>query len=328
MPLIAEYRDYVRGGTQKDWYSAEDVVAVRCPLCGDETRNSIYVEHGAVVVSQCRSCSLIYTSHRIKEPEKVYWGDADLYYAEARLIYEGKAAHHRDPNYLEEMRLIERYQKAGRILDAGCNLGGLLRIASKRGWEAVGVEPSPSLSSINAKLGLEIHNCYLHELPVGLEHSFDVVALSDVFEHICEPRDFLKTAARFLKDDGILYIKVPNARWNLFKQRVLALMGRRPSQGVWDSYEHVVHYTDDTLIKMLEQGGFEPIRITTARPVQTPVWHEYVGHYYQYPSPWILDWKRHLGRALCHRLALCERVVRAGSLGYLAPSIVVVARKS
>jgi hypothetical protein len=39
-------------------------------------------------------------------------GDAGLYYTEARLIYEGKAAHHRDPNYLEEMRLIERYQKA------------------------------------------------------------------------------------------------------------------------------------------------------------------------------------------------------------------------
>lgn len=326
MPLITEARDYVRGGTQKDVYSPDEVVVVPCPLCGGESRSPIYDEHGAVVVTRCDSCSLIYTSHRIHEPEKIYWGDADLYHAEARLIFEGKAPHHRDPNYLEEIRLIERHRGRGRLLDVGCNLGGLLRIASRRGWEAVGVEPSPSLCSINARLGLEIHNSFLHELPTDLEGSFDVVALSDVFEHICEPRQFLRTAARFLKKDGILYIKVPNARWSIFKQRILALLGRRPSQGVWDSCEHVVHYTDDTLTKMLEQSGFRPLQITTGRPVQTPVWHEYVGHYYQYPSPWFLDWKRHLGRSLCHRLALCERLGRLGSVGYLAPNIVAVAQ--
>jgi 2-polyprenyl-3-methyl-5-hydroxy-6-metoxy-1,4-benzoquinol methylase len=326
MPMVDEPPVYLRGGTQKDFYSPEEVVDVPCPLCGGGDREPIYTEYGVLVISRCNSCSLIYTSPRIKEPEKIYWGDADLYYAEARLIYEGKAAHHREPNYLEEIRLIERHRRKGRFLDVGCNLGGLLRLVSKRGWEVVGLEPSLSLASIAAKLGLEIHNCFLHELPLRLEGSFDVVALSDVFEHICEPREFLRTAARFLKEDGILYIKVPNARWNVFKQRILAILGRRPSNDVWDSCEHVVHYTDDTLAKMLELSGFSPVYITTAKPVQTPVWHKYVGHYYQYPSPWILDWRRHLGRALCYRLALLERLGRYGSVGYLAPSIVAVAR--
>lgn len=104
--LIQESHEYERGGTQKEWYSPEEVVAVPCPLCGSESRKQIYSEHGAIGISKCLSCSLIYTCPRIKAPEQVYWGDAEKYYAEARLIFEGKATHHRDPNYLEELQFL------------------------------------------------------------------------------------------------------------------------------------------------------------------------------------------------------------------------------
>jgi hypothetical protein len=154
-----------------------------------------------------------------------------------------------------------------------------------------------------------------------------VIALSDVFEHICEPKAFLKDVARFMADDAILFVKVPNARWNLLKQRVLQLMGRNPQQGVWDSYEHVVHYTDNTLRQMLEESAFRVLKVTIGRPVQIPVWHEYVGHYYQYPSPRILDWKRHLGRAAFYWLSWPERALRLGSIGAFAPNIVAIAAK-
>lgn len=220
--LIQESHDYERGGTQKDEYSPEEVVTVPCPLCGSDSRKQIYTEHGAIGICQCLSCSAIYTCPRIKSPEQVYWGDPEKYCAEARLIFEGKAAHHRDPNYLEELRLIEHYKPSGRFLDVGCNMGMLLRLARQRGWTAIGVEPSPSSARLaTERLGLTVYNCFLHELPESEHGSFDVVALSDVFEHICEPLPFLQVAARLLSDDGILYIKVPNGRWNLFKQRVL-----------------------------------------------------------------------------------------------------------
>jgi SAM-dependent methyltransferase len=328
MPLIFETQDYERGGTQKDVYSAEEVVTVPCPLCDGRDATPLYTEHGAIVVSQCSSCSLIYTSTRIKSPEQIYWGNEDSYFEESRLIFAGKATHHRDPNYLEEIKLIERFKRGGRFLDVGCNLGMLLRLAMKRGWEAVGVEPSPSLSRLAARHGYKVHNCFLHELPKEDERSFDVIALSDVLEHICEPIPFLKTAAGYLKDDGVIYIKVPNARWNVFKQRALGLMRRKPAQGVWDSYEHVVHYTDVTLRKMLERGGLQPLLITMGKPVQTPVWHEHVGHYYQYPTPWALDMRRQLGRSVFHRLAQVERLLRRGSIGAFAPNVVAVARKA
>src|SRR4051812_41594151 len=74
MSLIKVSQDYERGGTQKDHYTAEDVVLVACPFCGSNDRSHVYTEHGALVVAQCRSCSLLYTSPRVKAPEQVYWG--------------------------------------------------------------------------------------------------------------------------------------------------------------------------------------------------------------------------------------------------------------
>src|SRR5205823_6493736 len=128
-------------------------------------------------------------------------------------------------------------------------------------------------------------NCFLHELPEQETRAFDVVALSDVFEHISQPGEMLRAAARALKPDGVLYVKVPNAKWSLFKQRMLAAAGRRPAHGLWDAYEHVVHYTDRTLRAMLSRHGFRVLTMSDALPVQTPNWHEHVGHYYQYPTP-------------------------------------------
>ena len=328
MPLIEESQAYVRGGTQKDHYSPEEVVTVPCPFCRSERRKKIYTEHGSIGISRCLSCSLLYACPRIKAPEKIYWGDPDLYYAEARLIFEEKAAHHRDPNYIEELELIKRYKPSGRFLDVGCNMGMLLRHVRKEGWSAVGVEPSPSISKLAVQhFGLTVYNCFLHELPECEQRAFDVIALSDVFEHIGEPLPFLKDVHRLLADDGILYVKVPNGRWNLYKQRTLELMGKRPAQGIWDSYEHVVHYTDKTLVRMLERAGFSIVRITIGKPIQTPVWHQYVGQYYQYPSPWTMDWKRRWGRSIFYWLSWPEQFFRFGSIGYFAPNIVALAKK-
>jgi hypothetical protein len=68
--------------------------------------------------------------------------------------------------------------------------------------------------------------------------------------------------------------------------------------------------------------------LSAARPVQIPVWHEYVGHYFLNPSPVLLDWKRHIGRAAFHHLGRVERVLRAGSVGYLSSSLAAVARRA
>jgi SAM-dependent methyltransferase len=317
--------DYEGGGTQRAVYGPDEVVEVACPMCGGAGGRRLATEHGAVGITRCTGCGLIFTSPRIAEPEKVYWGDHDTYVEEARLIFSGAAPHHRDPNYDEELDLIEAHRpQRGRLLDVGCNMGMLLRRARDRGWDAVGVEPSPALHRIaTERLGLRVFNCFLDDLPDSELGAYDVVALSDVFEHVTEPHAMLRRVRGLLAPGGILYVKVPNARWTLLKQRLGRGGGR--ARTIWDSYEHVVHYTQETLEAMLGSEGFRPLEVTFAAPVQVPVWHLHVGHYYQYPSPWTLDPKRHLGRAAFHRLARVERRLRGGRIGAFAQNLVVVA---
>jgi 2-polyprenyl-3-methyl-5-hydroxy-6-metoxy-1,4-benzoquinol methylase len=325
---LAKSIEYDRGGTQKDEYSQDELIAVQCPFCGSAEGRTLAVEHRAIGVKRCRRCSLIYTSPRLREPETVYWGNHDRYIAEARLIFTEQASHHRDPNYLEELELIEAHLPAkGRFLDVGCNMGMLLRLARSRGWETVGVEPSPALHRIaTEQQGLTVHNCFLGQLPEQERGSFDVVALSDVFEHITAPREFLAVVADLLRPDGLLYVKVPNARWSILKQWLAKLGRRELARGAWDSYEHVVHYTEPTLRAMLQAEAFQPLLVTFSRPVQVPVWHEYVGQYFQYPSPWLLDWRRHFGRLGFYAAARVERRLRDGKIGYFAPNLVALAR--
>jgi len=320
--------DYERGGRQKDIYEKSEVMDVSCPLCNKNEYLDIYKERGSLGIVRCKDCNLIYANPRLKDPEGVYWGDAEKYFKEARLIFEGKASHHRDKNYLDDLKLIRRYKPAGNFLDVGTNMGFFLRNAKRwNGWNLYGVEPSPSLSEMaRTYFGLNVKTSLLED--AGFENEFfDVVTMTDVFEHITEPGRILTEVRRILKPEGILFIKVPNGLFNLFKLRIARLSGRLENYDIFDSYEHVVHYSGETIKQMLEKHNFRAVRIKIGKPIQLPVWHNYVGHYYQYPSPWRLDYKRQAARSLLYFLSMIEFYLAGKNIGYLAPNIIIVAKK-
>ncbi|PIQ89646.1 MAG: hypothetical protein COV72_02190 [Candidatus Omnitrophica bacterium CG11_big_fil_rev_8_21_14_0_20_42_13] len=319
--------DYTRGGTQKNAYSEADVIRTNCPCCQGKDYKQIYKERAVLGIVECSSCGLVYVNPRLENPEAAYWGDGKKYFEEARLIFEGKAAHHRDGNYLEDLKIIAKYKPKGNFLDVGTNMGFFLRNARGRGWSLYGVEPSQSLAELARKyFGLNVKTAFLENAGFS-GNFFDVVTLIDVFEHLPQPAGVLKEVYRVLKDDGLLYIKVPNGLFNLFKFYAAKFSSRLKNYDIFDSYEHVVHYSQKTLKFMLAKYGFRIVNVFIAKPVQVPVWHKYVGHYYQYPSPWALDFKRRSARNAFYFLSLIERKLRLNNVGYLAPNIVAIASK-
>ena len=131
-----------------------------------------------------------------------------------------------------------------------------MRQTRGRGWTVTGVEPSASLSELaRTHFGLDVRTCFLEDAQFPDGH-FDVVTMTEMFEHISEPRPMLREIRRILKADGILFIKVPNEPFNVFKLRVLTALGRLSMLDIFDSYEHVVHYSSRTLRQMLEREGF------------------------------------------------------------------------
>lgn len=318
--------NYVRGGKQKSSYSLSETTDWICPLCHSSKEEKIKHERGALGIVRCRECDLIRINPRLKNPEEIYQGDTDIYAEEFRLVRTGQAPHHRDSNYLRDLSLIEKYQPTGNFLDIGTNTGSFLRLARNRGWKLTGIEPSQQLGRLAREWwGLDIVEGFIETAPLPANH-FDVVTMTDVFEHIVNPKEVLTAVKRVLKPAGLLFIKVPNANFNILKFTVRRAL-RKQNTDDFDAYEHVLHYTDKTLKKMLAANGFEAFKMTVEPPVQIPVWHKLVGHYFQHKSPFLLDWKTYSARQTLYSLSLVERTF-LGKIGWLAPNIGCFARVS
>ena len=287
--------DYIHGGVQKDVYMVGEKEDCVCLICGSNSYDEIDTDRGLGIV-KCRSCGLIFTNPRPRNAELNYFGDAEIFYNEAALIFKGKKSHHRDKNYRYEVNQIKKIKQKGRLLDVGTNMGFFLRIAREAGYETEGVEPSPALSKIACEQwGLKIHTCFLQNAPLTGK-SYDVITMIDVFENVTQPQEMLRKCAELLKDDGIVLIKVPNGDYNYFKMKLSKISGKKSSYDIWDCCEHVAHYNYTTFNKLIQQSGFKLVKWIIPPPIHPPVWAQLVGHYYQYPSPKILDWRRRLLR--------------------------------
>ena len=305
--------DYIHGGSQKDFYGENEREFCNCPFCDADNYVKLDEDKGLAVV-RCNECKLIYTNPRAKDAQENYFGDADVFYEEARLIFKGKKPHHRDRNYEYEIKRIKRFKRSGSLLDIGTNMGFFLRKAREAGFTTQGVEPSPALSEIaRREFKLNVQTAFLENASLEKNH-FDVITLIDVFEHVTNPADLLKISHELLKEDGIIVIKVPNGDYNHFKMKLGKWTGKGKNMDIWDCCEHVVHYTPRTFKKMVGKYGFKVRTKFIPLPIHSPIWANLVGHYYQYPSPVILDWKRILLRNLFYWVGRIELKLRGKSV--------------
>jgi 2-polyprenyl-3-methyl-5-hydroxy-6-metoxy-1,4-benzoquinol methylase len=106
-----------------------------------------------------------------------------------------------------KLDLINSQQpKKGRILDIGAGTGDFLAVAKDNGWETVGVEPSEKARAIALKKAVS----FVEETS-GLEnHSFDVITMWHVLEHVPNLDNQIKELKRLLKPSGTLIVAVPN----------------------------------------------------------------------------------------------------------------------
>ncbi|MGD9494015.1 MAG: class I SAM-dependent methyltransferase [Bacteroidales bacterium] len=300
------FNDYVHGGTQKDYYQDSEKELCNCPLCESKSYKTIDSDRGLAIV-KCTDCDLIFTNPRPINSEHNYFGEENLFYNEARLIFNGKKKHHRDKNYEHELKIIRKYKSNGKLLDVGSNMGFFLRKAREAGFEAEGVEPSASLAKIaQREWGLTIHNSFLEQADLK-PNNYDVITLIDVFEHVTNPGDLLDSCKNIISKQGILVIKVPNGNYNYFKMKLSRLFGKKNSMDIWDCYEHVVHYTPETFKKIALKHGWSIKKMVIPLPINPPVWANLVGHYYQYPSPFIMDWKKVLMRKFFYWMGRIEK---------------------
>ena len=98
----------------------------------------------------------------------------------------------------------------GRVLDLGCAFGVTTRMLKRRGYQATGVDASPTY--IERARRSDPAGTYLvcdaTRIPLP-DRSFDGVLFLDVMEHLPDERGALREVARLLKPGGTLALSVP-----------------------------------------------------------------------------------------------------------------------
>lgn len=106
-----------------------------------------------------------------------------------------------------KVKLINSYHyNKGTLLDVGCGTGDFLVEAKKQGWNTIGFEPSSSAK----KLAIAKNVLTVENLDSLVPHSFDVITLWHVLEHVPNLEEYIKNLKKLLKPSGTLIVAVPN----------------------------------------------------------------------------------------------------------------------
>lgn len=143
-----------------------------------------------------------------------------------------------------------------RLLDVGSGAGGFLLTQQHVGWNVSGLEASKRMVEQSRSLGLDVHQGF-SILDQWQDPTFDVVVLNQVFEHVTNPKRLLQEIQQVLKQDGILYMNMPNPR----------SLPARLFRSFWfnlDTPRHNLLFSPATLKKLLEQEDFKVLDLFTA----------------------------------------------------------------
>lgn len=138
----------------------------------------------------------------------------------------------RFPHWREILRLIRRFKLGGKLLDIGCAYGFLVDAALGH-FEACGVDVSRfAVRKSKRCCRGSIFRASAISLPFK-DESFDVVTILDTLEHIPQLDQCLRDVTRVLKDEGVLFLQLPNPLiWT-------HLCGRLCSNGGFEDETHI-----------------------------------------------------------------------------------------
>lgn len=139
------------------------------------------------------------------------------------------------------------------LLDVGCGTGDFLQIAKQNNWHIFGIEPDDQARKIaNKKTDNSVFET--EQLLKFEAHSFDVITLWHVLEHLPNLEEHTSIFKKLLKPNGTLIIAVPNYKSydaKYYKQHWAA----------YDVPRHLWHFDKTSISKLISKVSMEVIKI-------------------------------------------------------------------
>jgi 2-polyprenyl-3-methyl-5-hydroxy-6-metoxy-1,4-benzoquinol methylase len=229
-----------------------------CPICNSEEDKAklckvSFTYQSEFDLSECPNCQVIYCDPTPTTEQFIRFYSSEGYDFN-RWKQESKAD--------EYIKTLNKKQKSGRFLDIGCATGYMInKIKQDSNWQVYGVELSEHpVKFARDVLGLDnvVHGDLFS---VNYDDNFfDYVNISDVLEHVPNPREFLQECRRILKPDGYIHLDVPNG-YN--DSRGLINFNNQFHKAGCHASGHVYFFQKETLHYLFDQLDFDIVRAQT-----------------------------------------------------------------
>nr|WP_294935120.1 class I SAM-dependent methyltransferase [uncultured Flavobacterium sp.] len=147
----------------------------------------------------------------------------------------------------DKVKLITSLQPdKGMLLDIGAGTGDFLQEAHNQNWNTTGIEPSAKAKTIAVQKGVS----FAESLEALEDHSFDVITMWHVLEHVPNLEKQIQELKRLLKPTGTIVIAVPN-----FKSYDAQHYGH-----FWAAYDvprHLWHFSKLSISKLFEKESMK-----------------------------------------------------------------------
>jgi len=158
-------------------------------------------------------------------------------------------------------KMIEKNtgMKAGTLLDAGTGIGSFVNEMKQHGWQATGLEPDADARKVaKEQYGLELADTeQFYQLPAG---HFDAITLWHVLEHVHYLQNYIQQLKNLLKDNGKLFIAVPN----------YTSTDAKLYNEYWAAYDvprHLYHFSPRSMQILMERNGLRILQLK-------PMWYD------------------------------------------------------
>lgn len=144
----------------------------------------------------------------------------------------------------------------GTLLEVGCGSGRFLNRMRNAGWNVEGIDFDPGAAAhVKRKYGIHVSVGRLTDMQFP-QAAYDVVAMSQVIEHVHDPLALLKECHRVLRPGGRLLITTPNAQSLAHRRYGRHWRGLEPPR-------HLHVFTPAALERSARAGGFQRLELHT-----------------------------------------------------------------
>lgn len=231
---------------------------MKCFVCGSSKYKFIVNIFGFDYV-QCLDCSHVFVS-KLPDFGKIRKSYSSNIFNEmtSKLYANEEVYPYRINNIAKpKVEFIEKFVDKGNWLDIGCGAGEIIYYAKKQGWDVMGLETNKiAIDFILKHLDINVENKLVEDMPQEIIHSFDVISMFGVLEHLTRPKDVLEAIYNNSKDTFKLVVEVQN--FNSFSSLCQIYFTNNVNRHFLP-FAHISMFTFDSLKKLLNDTGFEII---------------------------------------------------------------------